>query len=169
MDNKLQISSSKTLKLSNVLIREIIAEDFENYFIVVEQIDNYIKSKGALPIGPLVQLTAFEFNKFDEAEIKIHLMRQANNFFHKVEPPYAMEPVIRVPDCLYVRYTGPEEKLKFAYDKLNLMAFELDIPLVGDCYTIFVDKQADTLVADVFMEKEKDEYSDKNYLRSQGQ
>jgi effector-binding domain-containing protein len=156
-NEKLSMNNSKTLKLVNVAIRELIQGDYENYFIVVEQIDNYIKSKGALPIGPLIQLTAFEFNKFGEAEIKIHLMRQANNFIHKVEPPYAMEPVIRVPDCLYVRYTGPEEKLKFAYDKLNLIAFELDIPLVGDSYTIFVDKQADNLVADVFMEKEKDE------------
>ncbi len=50
-----------------------------------------------------------------------------------------MESVIRVPNALYCRYIGPESSLKFAYDKVNLEAFENDIK-VGNCnYTIFVD------------------------------
>ena len=56
---------------------------------------------------------------------------------------------------MYCRYTGPEEKLKFAYDKIQLTAFEENIPLKGDSYTIFVDKneEDETIVADVFMER----------------
>jgi hypothetical protein len=56
---------------------------------------------------------------------------------------------------MYVRYTGPEEKLKFAYDKIALTAFEDDIPLKGDSYTMFVDRneEEDTIVAEVFMPK----------------
>ena len=46
-----------------------------------------------------------------------------------------------------------EEKLKFAYDKINLEAFESDVELENCNYTIFVDKNAenDTIVADVFV------------------
>ena len=54
-------------------------------------------------------------------------MRQANNFIHNVEAPYTMESVLRVRNCMYARYTGPEEKLKLAYDKINVTAFEEDI------------------------------------------
>ena len=66
-----------------------------------------------------------------------------------------MESVLRVPDCMYVRYMEAEDKLKFAYDKIHLTAFEENIPLRGDSYTIFVDRndEEDTIVADIFMPK----------------
>jgi hypothetical protein len=42
---------------------------------------------------------------------------------------------------MYCRYIGPEEKLKFAYDKILLTAFEEDIPLKGDSLIpLFVDR-----------------------------
>lgn len=54
---------------------------------------------------------------------------------------------------MYARYNGEESKLKFAYDKMNLIAFEEDIPLKGDSYTIFVNTNDDGLIVDVFMER----------------
>ncbi len=51
-----------------------------------------------------------------------------------------MEAVIRVTDCMYCRYHGPEEKMKFAYDKIGVEAFENDIELNGENYTIMVDQ-----------------------------
>lgn len=156
-NDKIQTSLNKTLKLTNTLIRSIKAEELQDFGRIVELMQNYIKSKGVQSLGPLVQHTAVTIDEVGDADIVIKLMQQSNSFIHKVEPPYTMEPVVRVPDCLYVRYTGPEEKLRFAYDKLNLIAFEEDIPLVGDRYTIFVDKNEDILIADVFMEKAKDE------------
>ena len=47
--------------------------------------------------------------------VKISLIRQANNFIHNVEPPYTMESVLRVKNCMYARYTGPEEKLFLSF------------------------------------------------------
>ena len=48
-----------------------------------------------------------------------------------------------------------EEIAKFAYDKINLEAFENDIELTGESYTVFVDQNEEegTIVADVFMPK----------------
>ena len=45
--------------------------------------------------------------------------------------------------------------MKFAYDKIHLEAFENDIPLKEDNYTIFVDQNVEegTIVADVFIPK----------------
>lgn len=58
---------------------------------------------------------------------------------------------------MYARYIGEESKLKFAYDKINLIAFEEDIPLKGDSYTVFVAKNDDGIIADVFMERADNE------------
>ena len=155
--NKIQLNFNKTFKLSNLIIECISIEGTENIYTKVYKMENYIKSKGATPIGPLIQKTEYSVNDEGQLDIKVYLMRQANNFIHNVEAPYTMESVLRVRNCMYARYTGPEEKLKLAYDKINVTAFEEDIELSNSNYTIFVDKQDDNIVADIFVEKKTDE------------
>lgn len=152
--NKLQFSNSKTLKLTNVLKYKILISD-ENFDLnaSIEQMQSYIKTKGAIQIGPLIQYTQTFINDSGELDMDIIMMLQCNNYIHNVEQPYSMESVIRVPNALYCRYTGPESSLKFAYDKIQLEAFEQDIKL-DDCnYTIFVDnnEEDDVMIADVFI------------------
>jgi uncharacterized protein YecE (DUF72 family) len=152
-----ETSENKTLKLTNVLIKRLAEEDLSNFEKAVEQMENYIKSKGYQPLGPLVQYTTTNVNENGELDVIIKFMRQVSNYINHVEPPYSMESVIRIKDCMYVRYTGPESKIKYAYDKINLMAFEEDIELKGDSYTVFVNQIDDNIVADIFMERAKDE------------
>ena len=156
MINSIIIHTNKVLKITNICIIEFnIQKDDINFLI--SKMENYIKSKGATPIGPLIQKTEYSVNEEGQLDIKVYLMRQANNFIHNVEAPYTMESVLRVRNCMYARYTGPEEKLKLAYDKINVTAFEEDIELSNSNYTIFVDKQDDNIVADIFVEKKMDE------------
>lgn len=155
--SKLQYNPNKILKISNVLILLLEDSEISELSTVVQQIENYIKSKGSQPIGPLIQYTSTKVNEQGELDLVIKLMRQSSNFINNVEPPYQMKSVLRIKDCMYVRYTGPESKLKFAYDKINLIAFEEDIELKGDSYTVFVNQVDDNIIADVFMEKVKDQ------------
>ena len=156
MINSIIIHTNKVLKITNICIIEFnIQKDDINFLI--SKMENYIKSKGATPIGPLIQKTEYSVNEEGQLDIKVYLMRQANNFIHNVEAPYTMESVLRVRNCMYARYIGPEEKLKLAYDKINVTAFEEDIELSNSNYTIFVDKQDDNIVADIFVEKKTDE------------
>ena len=153
---KLQFSENKTLKLTNVLKYNMLIneEDFD-FNVAIMQMQSYIKTKGAMQVGPLIQYTRTFLNENNELDMEIVMMLQCNNFIHSVEHPYSMEAVIRVPDAMYCRYTGAENTLKFAYDKINLEAFENDIKL-GECsYTIFVDKneEEDIMIADVFIPK----------------
>lgn len=157
--SKLQFNENKVLKLQNVLICKLdLTDENMNFNIIVEKMQSYIKVKGAVQIGPLIQHTETYVNEKEELDMEISLMLQCNNYIHSVEEPYRMESVIRVPDCMYCRYIGPEEKMKFSYDKINLEAFENDIELSGKSYTVFVDQNAEegTIVADVFMPKVKE-------------
>ena len=155
--NKIELAYNKTLKLSNVLIFEIKLNEETNIDREITQMENFIKSKGAIPIGPLIQKTVYQTGESGEPVIRIYLMRQVNTFIYKIESPYTMESVIRVRNCAYVRYTGPEEKIKFGYDKINVDAFEKGIELANENFTIFVDKQDDTIIADIFVEKKSDD------------
>lgn len=158
--NKLNLSQNKTLKLTNVLKYQInINEEEFQLEAEIEKMQSYIRTKGTTQIGPLIQYTKSYINEAGELNMELTFMLQCNSYIHSVESPYSIESVLRVPDCMYVRYLGPEHSLKFAYDKINLTAFEENIPLAGDSYTIFVDRndEEETIVADVFMSKAKEE------------
>lgn len=152
---KIDISKNKCLKLTNVISALVEAENLVEFNALVDKINNYILSKGALPIGPIIQKTEYVVNEEGQMDVRFYLMRQSNNFIHSVELPYKIDSVIRVPDCMYARYIGPEETLKFAYDKISIIAFEEDIDLSTENYTILVDQQDDDIVADVFIQKKE--------------
>ena len=156
MKKILQLSYRKTLKLTNALICVIQKEDIEHLETFVQNIDNFIKVKGGQPIGPLIQYTNSSINEYGKLDMDIKMIRQSSNFINHVADDYSMKSIIRIPNCMYCRYIGPEGNLKFAYDKIMLTAFEEDIPLKGDSYTIFVDNNEgeDYIIADVFMERE---------------
>ena len=63
-----------------------------------------------------------------------------------------MDAVLRVKNCLYAHYTGPMSHSQLASSKLQILAFENDIKLSGNTYTIFVNQDDDEAVVDVFME-----------------
>lgn len=155
--DKIQFNNSKTLKLTNALIKKIVEDDFTNFAKTIELMNNYIKSKGYMPVGPLIQYTTIKYDENTNPTVVISLIRQSNNFINHVESPYSMQSIIRAKDCMYVRYTGEESKLKFAYDKINLVAFEEGIELKGDSYTVFINQIEDIVTADVFMERAEDE------------
>ncbi|MDQ2086709.1 hypothetical protein RBH29_09755 [Herbivorax sp. ANBcel31] len=152
-NEKIQISNNKSLKLTNVLIKEIDLKESENLEKEVYQMENYLKNKGACPIGPLIQYSKVELTESQEPKLVVKLLRQSNTFLHNIRSPYNMESVIRARNCMYARFNGEESKLKLAYDKINVTAFEEDIKLKGDSYTVFVDKNDDEIIADVFMER----------------
>lgn len=152
---KLQVLYNKSLKLTNACIREILSEDLEdlaNLENIVIQMENYIRAKGALPIGPVIQAMQV-VTDHGESDIRLQLIRQTNTFLKNLEQPYSMQSVLRCKNCLFVRFMGEEYQLKYAYDKLNLVAFEEGIPLTGRSYTVFTSKEQDVFSADVFMEK----------------
>lgn len=152
----IEMNRDKTLKLTNVIIYTISEADFENLNLIVEKMENYIKAKGYMPMGPLIQYSGTRINENGELDIVVKLIRQSSGYINHVEAPYTCEPVMRIRNCMYVRYTGPESMLKFAYDKINLTAFEEDIKLKGDSYTVFVNQVDDDIIADVFMERAED-------------
>lgn len=148
------VSDNKTLKLSNACIYEIAGEsDFYNLDKIIAQMENYMKAKGALPIGPFVQYTSIQIDDAGEPQTTIRLIRQSNKYIANVEPPYKMESVLRCKNCLFARFEGEEDKLEMAFNKLNVIAYEEGIPLTGVTYTVFTSKSKDVFSADVFMEK----------------
>lgn len=151
-DNKIIVRENKVLKLNNVLIRELHQNEFMDTNKVTYMMDSYIKSKGNSVVGPMINYSSLSTDGNGQSKITAKLMVQLKNPIHNVERPYEHKSQIRVTNCLFARFTEKEENLQFAYSKLTLHAFENDIKLIGDSYTVFVDKKEDKMVADIFME-----------------
>lgn len=152
---KIDISTNKVLKLQNVLIAEvdINKESVDSLDIVVQKMNTFISTHGAVQIGPLIQYTNVCINETGEMNLKTSFMLQCNNYIHDVDKEYSMNSVMRVKNCLYARYVGPNKNIKFAYDKLGVYAFENDIELDGCNYTVYVNQneEDETMIADIFM------------------
>jgi hypothetical protein len=159
MTKVITVRHNKTLKLVNTLLLELSKEeDFEqiqNFQILVEQMDFYIRKKGAQPVGPLIQKLTTGIDESGEPKRIISFIRQSDTFIHHVEHPYRMESIIKVSDCLYTRFVGEEDDLRFAYNKIQLAGYEEEISLTDETYTVFVDSNEDdgTMTADIFVPK----------------
>ena len=147
---EIKVAENKTLKLTNVLSREIHPEEMASLPVVLTQMHNFIKSNGAQPLGPLVQCIKLPAGPNPQPEV--YMMQQATQMIPNMEPGYHMDAVLRVKNCLYAHYTGPMSHNQLATAKLQIMAFENDIKLTGDNYTIYVNQDDDDAVIDVFME-----------------
>lgn len=148
--NEIKVAENKTLKLTNVVARRIAPEELGNMMVALTQLQNFIKSHNAQPIGPLVQ--ALKIGPAPEHAPELYLMQQATQLITQTEPGYEVDAVLRVKNCLYAHYTGPMAYSQLASSKLQILAFEKDLKLTGDNYTIFVSQDDDDTVVDVFME-----------------
>ena len=152
--NEIRILEQKALRLNNTLLYSV--EDIAEGLLLdlqIEKMRTYLELHGAKPIGPLIQYINVEQNEHMQSNIIMRFMLQSDKYMCKVDEPYKMLETIKVPNCLYARYIGPEESLRYAYDKLGVHAFENDIKLEGSSYTVFVDRNQDEeyITADIFM------------------
>ena len=149
---KIVIRENKVLKLNNVLVREISQNELIDIDKIAYMMDSYIKSKGTSTLGPMINYSTVEIDESGQPNIIIKLMVQLKTFINKVDLPYDIKSQIRITNCLFARFNEKEENLQFAYQKLGVYAFENDIKLKGDSYTVFVKQEENEFVADVFME-----------------
>ncbi len=148
--NEIKVAENKTLKLTNVVSRRVMPEELGNMMVILTQLQNFIKSNNAQPIGPLVE--AVKMGTGPDHTPELYMMQQATQMIPKMEPGYHMDAILRVKNCLYAHYTGPMSQSQLATAKLQIMAFENELDLTGDTYTIYVNQDDDQAVVDVFME-----------------
>lgn len=167
MSKVIIIEKNKSLQLKNILIFEVFHLQVLNennkeqpmdfsMGIEITKMANEIQSKGAQPVGPLIQFSGTNKKSDEDIEIKMSLMLQADRFIQNLDAPYTMEPVISVKNCMYTRFTGYEDDITFAYQKIQVEAYENEIKLTGNTYTVFLDsdEETGTMTADIFMESE---------------
>jgi hypothetical protein len=153
---KITVRENKTLKLNNVLLREVSQNEIIDVNKVAYMMESYIKAKGNGIVGPMINYSTVEMGENGQPKVILKLIVQLKAQIHNVEKPYEFKSQIRVANCLFARFSEKQENLQFAYSKLGLHAFENEIKLKGDSYTVFVENKEGKMIADVFMEVQKE-------------
>ena len=135
--NEIKVAENKTLKLTNVVARRIAPEELGNMMVALTQLQNFIKSHNAQPIGPLVQ--ALKIGPAPEHAPELYLMQQATQLITQTEPGYEVDAVLRVKNCLYAHYTGPMAYSQLASSKLQIIEV-----LDGRCHSYLVSINTST-------------------------
>ncbi len=150
---KLETRNNKTLKLNNVLSRTIPTNELFNQSKYLNMMNNYIMSKNLQTLGPLILYSSglkgldADNNPIIETRIMIQLKQSSVS----LQNGYLFDKEIKVNNCNMVRFNDKQENLQYATQKLTLYAYENDITLTGESYTIFIKQEDDKLLADVFM------------------
>lgn len=152
---KIIVRENKVLKLNNVLVRNVNENELMDINKIAYMMESYVKAKGNSIVGPMINYSNASPDESGQVKIILKLMIQLKNPIHKVEAPYEINNQVRVTNCLFARFSEKEENINFAYSKLQLYAFENDIKLKGDSYTVFVENKEGRMVADLFMEVQK--------------
>lgn len=148
---KIDVRGKKTLKLTNALIAKISNASPIEVQKRSHMMQNYIKSHGKSIVGPLVNHSYPEMNGDGQVQIHIELIMQLDSPLHTLDKTYEFSKQLKIENCLFARFYEKEENIRFAYFKLNVHAFENDMKLNGESYTVYVKQNSDTLMADIFM------------------
>jgi hypothetical protein len=146
---KIEIRENKTLALSKALSRSIPIEEIGDLTNRANMMINWISAKGYNQVGPLI-LRSGRLSE-NEEESGCSLILQLNEFNVKADHSYKFEREIKVKNCLFARFDDEKDKIQFASMKLMLHAYENDLELTGETYTVFVKQDGDSVIADVFM------------------
>ena len=90
---EIKVAENKTLKLTNVLSREIHPEEMASLPVVLTQMHNFIKSNNAQPIGPIVQAMVVG----EDRQMHLYMMQQATQFIGQMEQRTACMPTTPAP------------------------------------------------------------------------
>lgn len=151
---KIEFRENKILKLTNVLSRKVPTKEITHQDKQFIMLANWIKAKGYESVGPIIVYNSGLQGTDEDGQpiIESRILVQLKNDHVRLEMPYRFEKELRVENCLLARFHDKAEKLQFAISKLTLFAYENDIELTGETYTILVEQSEEgVLLADVFM------------------
>jgi len=151
---EIEIVENKILKLKNVLSKEINSQDGAETQKVMHMFQSYTKTKSLTPYGPLIIRSSVAFENGNLVQ-RSRMMMQLREVPDTIDSPYYFDELIRVENCLMARYKGDATGVQMAYAKMNVYAFENDISLKGDTYTVFIEQNEKGIMADVFVEMEQ--------------
>lgn len=148
----LEVKENKVLKLVNVVKRELRAVPQQEVDRATYMLESYLKTRKLNSVGPLITVSqGVDVTEDGQLGLDIDIMIQLNEKTMTGEP-YEFLEMVRITNCVYVRFQGKIEELNYGYSKLELYMWENKLTKKGETYTVFanMEDQANVTV-DIFI------------------
>lgn len=149
MSREILIEENKVLKLKNVLSRTLSFEDGELLDKKLHMFQNYLKNNKLESFGPLIINTYIEGDIEPKLIIKAMIQLKIEN--PKLLPPYVFEKELKVGPCLFSRFEGKEQFSNISQSKMQVYAYENNIILGTESYSVYKEQTEDNSVIDTFV------------------
>lgn len=147
---KLEVKENKRLVLKNVIIKELRNIAVDQYDIEMNKFMNTLELHKAQTFGPIVsRMKGTTIHDDGSMSVDYDLMVQAHDFL-QYEKMFRVENEIVSNHCLYIRYEGDPQYIMYAQQKLDLYAYENDLSLKSDMYTLFLSQTEQGITVDYF-------------------
>ncbi|MDR3021968.1 MAG: biotin/lipoyl-binding protein, partial [Clostridiales bacterium] len=152
--HNLILSENKVLILSNVISRNIPEKEITHQDKQLAILQNWIKAKGYQTKGPVVLYSSgIKGNRNDGNPIvDSKILIQLKNENIRIEYPYQFKQQIRIENCLFVKFSDKVENAQFATMKMRVYAYENDLDLTGETYSVLIEEKDKSMSADLFMQ-----------------
>lgn len=148
MKRKMEVVISEGMRLKNAIVRDIplgcsdMQEETKDLEMASSVMGFHLK-------GPLV-IRRWPVMEDDGLTERAELIIQCAGDIPADLPPRTRSmPELHTGKGLYVRFIGREQDLPIVGSKMAVHAYENDLLLAGDTYTVLIDRTGDVLTADV--------------------
>lgn len=148
MNREILIEEDKVLKLKNALIREFKIDD-EPLDKKLHMFESYLKMHKIETFGPLIIKTHIEGT--ETPELIISALVQVKDDNPKLLSPYKFEKELKIGPCLFSRFEGKEQFSNISQSKMQVYAYENNIILGTESYSVYKEQTEDNSVIDTFV------------------
>ena len=150
--SKLDLQENKTLKLNNLVIKELRGVHITKIDFEIEKFINQLQVLKAQSYGPIVtKLVTSYANEEGNTVYDYDIYYQVKNY-KQYESILKTQDELKVTDCLFLNFKGDSIYLPYAYSKIELHLFENDLSAKEEVYSVLkvVDGNEDKVDIDLF-------------------
>ncbi len=142
------VKNGKFLIAKQVIL--IPADNITNLGVLIESSITKLKAYGLSPTGPPI---IWEKIDFDGKAVILgrKIILQCSGNASKIPTGFERKERLKIGPCIYTRFIGKEENAIYASQKISVYAYENEIGLKKESYTVYVKKNNDMATIDLFV------------------
>jgi len=148
MSREILIEENKVLSLKKTLIREYKINE-EPLDKKLHMFESYLKMHKIETFGPLIIKTHIKGT--DKPKLVISVIIQVKDNNPSLLSPYKFENELIIGPCLFSRFVGEEQYANIAQSKMQVYAYENNIILGTESYSVYKEKSDINSVIDTFV------------------
>lgn len=146
---EIKIKTNKKLKLINCIECGFDPTQGVQQNKIRQQMVNYIKRKGLNQVGPFITFSKLEVDNTQMTLLSKFLLQVDQNGI-QIEEPYKFTSEIFIENCIMAEFYDYANYMQLAYQKISVYAYEHELKLRGDKYTVFL-KESEHILVHIFM------------------